>query len=213
MPLFLRWAISLAHMLMERVIHFLFRKGTCQAQFEGLPERHMHNVSLVSCARWLSKEQWKPPMSKLVSCPLWLFTEMLIRPTGKVDTGRVCPLSVDLGSTCGVWLKAAHNLKSDTTPTLAGWFLLVPLFYLFSSTLCMKDEISLKQSIPLEESTALAILTTRKVKSQIFGSGWRGSVSFISLMAPRPAVPFTWDELWLRLMEQLAQGPSITSQK
>lgn len=51
MSLFLREATSLTHMLMERVIHFLFRKRTWQAQFEGLHEGHMHSVILVSSAR------------------------------------------------------------------------------------------------------------------------------------------------------------------
>lgn len=49
--LFLREAISLAHMLMERVIHFLSTKRTWQAQFEWLHDGHMPSVILVSCAR------------------------------------------------------------------------------------------------------------------------------------------------------------------
>lgn len=149
-------------MLMERMIHFLFRKRTWQAQFEWLHEGHMHGVILASWARRLSKEQWKPPMSKLVSCPLWFFTQMLIRPTGKVDTGRVCPLPVDLGIICGVWLKAAHHLKSDTPPDPGR---VVPsntsILSVFS-TLCMKDEISLNHSISLAETLLWSVSPLEK---------------------------------------------------
>lgn len=61
--------------------------------------------------------------------------------------------------------------------SLAGCFILVPLFYPFSFTLGLKDKISTNQTVPL----ALASPATRKVKSLAHGRGalWLSSPQWL----------------------------------